>query len=95
MLNRNQEEYQTLEWIIEKSEHGMFLVVADEKTQEEIAQIYGREKAAVYSDMYDLNKRRGHWVRLSAYAEALGVISRSNEKSGNMSDTAENKDTQG
>ena len=40
MLHRNQESYQTLGWIINKSEYGIFLVVADEETQEEIAAVY-------------------------------------------------------
>ena len=36
MSERNEEGYQTLGWIINKSEDGLFLVVADEPIQQEI-----------------------------------------------------------
>ena len=32
-----QEEYRTLEWIMGQSEHGLYLVVAGEEAQEELA----------------------------------------------------------
>ena len=40
MIESNQEGYQTLGWIINQSEQGLFLVIADEMMQEEIVRIY-------------------------------------------------------
>ena len=40
MSDSNQEGYRSLGWIINKSEQGLFLVVADEMTQKEIVNIY-------------------------------------------------------
>ena len=47
MSKSNQEGYQTLGWIINKSEQGLFLVVADEIIQKEIAEIY-RQGVKIY-----------------------------------------------
>jgi len=48
MSKQNQEGYQTLGWIINKSEYGLFLVVADEPIQREIAEIYRGGMIGVY-----------------------------------------------
>jgi len=45
---RNQEEYQTLGWIINKAESGLFLVVANEEIQREIVETYRGGKIEVY-----------------------------------------------
>ena len=36
MADSNQEGYQTLGWIVNKSEQGLFLVIVDESMQQEI-----------------------------------------------------------
>ncbi len=48
MSESNQEGYQTLGWIINKSEYGFFLVVADEAIQAEIVYIYKQGAVKVY-----------------------------------------------
>lgn len=48
MLESNQEGYRTLGWIINKSEQGMFLVIADEHIQSEIIRIYRQGAVSVY-----------------------------------------------
>ena len=48
MKERDQEGYRTLGWIINKSEQGLFLVIADEKMQAEIAAIYRRGAVEIY-----------------------------------------------
>ena len=39
---------QTLEWIINESEYGFYLVVADENTQQEIADVYCLDNVEIY-----------------------------------------------
>ena len=48
MSESNQEGYQTLGWIINKSEYGLFLVIADEEMQNEIARVYRRGMVRIY-----------------------------------------------
>ena len=48
MRESNREGYRTLGWIINKSEQGMFLVVADEGMQSEIVRIYRQGALGVY-----------------------------------------------
>lgn len=48
MLESNQEGYRTLGWIVNKSEQGIYLAVADEEMQSEIARIYRRGAVGVY-----------------------------------------------
>ncbi len=48
MIESNQEEYQTLGWIINQSEQGLFLVIADEMMQEEIVRIYRQGMVQIY-----------------------------------------------
>jgi hypothetical protein len=48
MLESNQEGYRTLGWIMNKSEQGLFLVVADEPVQKEIVEIYRNGTAGIY-----------------------------------------------
>ena len=48
MTKTNQEEYKTLGWIINKSEQGLFLVVADEIIQKEIVNIYKHGTIEIY-----------------------------------------------
>ena len=48
MSDRNQEGYKTLGWIINQSEQGLFLVVADEEIQREIIEVYRHGLAGVY-----------------------------------------------
>ena len=48
MSESSQEGYQTLGWIINKSEDGLFLVVADEDMQSEIAKVYQRGEVGIY-----------------------------------------------
>lgn len=40
MSESNRESYETLEWVVDKSEAGLFLVIAEEKVQDEIAEAY-------------------------------------------------------
>ncbi len=47
MLESNQEGYRTLGWIMNKSEQGLFLVVADEPVQKEIVEIYRNGTAGI------------------------------------------------
>ena len=48
MEESNQEGYQTLGWIINKSEYGLYLVIADETIQKEIVEIYQKGKIGIY-----------------------------------------------
>lgn len=48
MAESNQEGYRSLGWIVNESEQGIYLVVADEEMQEEIARIYGQGMVEVY-----------------------------------------------
>ena len=48
MIESNQEGYQTLGWIINQSEQGLFLVIADEMMQEEIVRIYRQGMVQIY-----------------------------------------------
>ncbi len=48
MIESNQEGYQTLDWIINQSEQGLFLVIADEMMQEEIIEIYRQGMVKIY-----------------------------------------------
>ena len=48
MSQSNQEGYQTLGWIINKSEYGLFLVIADEEMQNEIARVHRRGMVRIY-----------------------------------------------
>ncbi|MCI9127938.1 MAG: tetratricopeptide repeat protein [Eubacterium sp.] len=48
MSESNQEGYQTLGWIINKSEQGLFIVVADEIVQKEIVDIYRQGAVGIY-----------------------------------------------
>lgn len=48
MSERNQEGYQTLGWIINQSEYGLYVVVADETIQSEIIEIYRKGMVGVY-----------------------------------------------
>ena len=57
MSETNQEGYQTLGWIINESEYGFYLVVADEQIQEEIADVY--RLGAV--EIYDCKKNPGEY----------------------------------
>ena len=52
MREHDQEGYQTLGWIINKSEQGLYLVVADEDTQKEIVDIYRRGAVKVYDYLF-------------------------------------------
>lgn len=48
MPENNQEEYRTLGWIVNKSDQGLFLVVADETSQREIVEIYRQGAVKIY-----------------------------------------------
>ncbi|MCM1135748.1 MAG: tetratricopeptide repeat protein [Clostridium sp.] len=48
MAESNQEGYQTLGWIINKSDSGLFLVAAKEEIQEEIADVYRGGMIGIY-----------------------------------------------
>ena len=48
MSESNQEGYRSLGWIINKSEQGLFLVVADEEIQKELVEIYGQGTVEIY-----------------------------------------------
>ena len=48
MSNRNQENYRTLGWIINESEEGFFLVIAEENVQKEILEIYKEGTVGIY-----------------------------------------------
>lgn len=58
MADSNQEGYQTLGWIVNKSEQGLFLVIADESMQQEIMGIY--RQGAV--EVYDYRRRPGNYA---------------------------------
>ena len=66
MAESNQEGYQTIGWIINKSEEGLFLVIANEDTQQEIAGIYGEGMVGVYDyKKHPANysfKELYHWI---------------------------------
>lgn len=55
MPESNQEGYLTLGWIINQSEQGLFLAVADEEIQQEIVKIYRRGTV----EIYDYKQRPG------------------------------------
>lgn len=57
MSESKQEGYQTLGWIINKSEQGLFIVVADEKLQKEIAEIYRQGIV----EIYDYKRQAGEY----------------------------------
>lgn len=48
MSESNQEGYRSIGWIINKSEQGLFVVVADETLQKEIIGIYGQGAVGIY-----------------------------------------------
>lgn len=48
MSERNQEGYQSLGWIINKSECGLYIAVAEEAIQREIVEVYRRGAVGVY-----------------------------------------------
>lgn len=48
MPESNREGYRTLAWIINESEQGLFLVVADEETQKDIAGRYSQGAVGIY-----------------------------------------------
>lgn len=48
MSENNQEGYQTLGWIINKSEQGLYLVVADDEIQKEIIEVYRQGMVGIY-----------------------------------------------
>lgn len=48
MSERNEEGYQTLGWIINQSENGLFLVIAEESIQQEIVEVYRGGRIGVY-----------------------------------------------
>ena len=48
MSESNQEGYQTLGWIVNKSEQGLYLAVADEGVQEEIVKVYRLGTVEIY-----------------------------------------------
>ena len=48
MRESNQEGYRTLGWIINKSEQGLYLVVADEEIQKEIVRFYRRGAVEIF-----------------------------------------------
>lgn len=48
MSESNQEAYQTIGWIINKSEQGLFLVIADETMQKEIVKFYQYGSVQIY-----------------------------------------------
>ena len=57
MTKGNQEEYRTIGWIINESEQGLYLVIADETVQKEIAEIY--RQGAV--EIYDYKRHPGEY----------------------------------
>ena len=48
MAESNQEEYRILGWIINQSEQGLFLAIAEEQTQKEIADLYRQGSVKIY-----------------------------------------------
>ena len=66
MIETNQEGYQTLGWIINQSEYGLYLVIADEIIQKEIVEIYKRGKIGIYDykqhpGVYSFNNLK-NWI---------------------------------
>ena len=49
MRESNEEGYRTLGWIINKSEQGLYLVVADEEIQQEIVRFYRRGAVEIFN----------------------------------------------
>ena len=78
MSERNEEGYQTLGWIINKSEDGLFLVVADEPIQQEIVEVYGGGMIGVYDykrhpGEYSFSELKG-WIDLQADAQTFFIV---------------------
>ncbi len=48
MTERNQEGYQTLDWVLSHSEQGFYLVVAQEEVQKEILSVYRQSPVGIY-----------------------------------------------
>ncbi len=72
MSESNQEGYQTLGWIINKSERGLFLVVADEAMQKEILQVYRKGMVGIYD--YRKNPGAYSFQKLQESLEALPEV---------------------
>lgn len=69
MSKQNQEGYQTLEWIINKSEYGLFLVVANKAMQEEIVKLYQDRMIGVYD--YKQGQRKYFFQTLKNWVDSL------------------------
>ena len=67
MSKRNQEAYETLGWIINESEKGFFLLIADEAVQSEISEIYSDGNIGVYD--YKENPGTYSFQKIADYVE--------------------------
>lgn len=72
MSEYNQEGYQTLGWIINKSEYGLFLVVADEAIQKEIVKVYQQGMVGLYD--YRQHSGSYYFQNLKKWIDALPRI---------------------
>ena len=68
MHERNEEGYQTLGWIINQSENGLFLVIAEEPIQQEIVEVYRGGMIGVYD--YRRNPGEFSFADLKAWIDA-------------------------
>lgn len=78
MLENNQAGYQTLGWIINKSENGLFLVIAEESIQQEIVEVYRGGMIGVYDYKryqggYSFRKLK-EWIDAQADTQTFFVV---------------------
>lgn len=72
MSESNQEDYQTLGWIINKSEYGLFLVIAEEEMQSQIAEVYHRGMVKIYD--YKEHPKAYSFLDLKKWIDAFPEI---------------------
>ena len=78
MMESNQEGYQTLGWIINKSEQGLYLIVAPESIQEEIVSIYRFGDVEIYDckqypGAYSFQKLR-EWITFVSESSTFLIV---------------------
>ncbi|MCI9173977.1 MAG: tetratricopeptide repeat protein [Lachnospiraceae bacterium] len=69
MAANHQEEYHTLDWIIEESESGIYLVAAEPSIQKEIAEKYRRSSVGIYD--YEQNPGSFRFQKLQSWIDSL------------------------
>ena len=69
MTESNQEGYRTLGWILNQSEQGLFLAIADGQTQKEIADLYRQSSVKIYD--YKRNPGEYSFVELQKWVDSF------------------------